>query len=212
MRPQLDDQGQVLKNKKFSVIRTSNFLAYPDDGPGANGGFRQEKAPESIRAWLDRHPFLMSQIDPWVFYAKNIRSDEPSLQEFCDRAAAIQSAEGPGTILLRFRRGGDDARIELICDKTADCLPTKYRIGTLREGLWVPWAEESCEWRKTGEIWFPAHQVTVGYVGKEFKPVRFFDLTVRNLRVNSAADVPDSVFAPGTMLRHDDAGTNRNPK
>ena len=118
-----------------------------------------EDAPESVQMW-HRRLSPMAQIDPWVFYAKNIRTDEADYQRFCESAAAIQSAEGQNTIVIRIRRGGDDARIELICDKTADCLPTKYRIGTLREGLWIPWAEESCEWRKTGEVWFPAHQVT----------------------------------------------------
>ena len=131
LKPPFDERGQPLKmeNRKLSVIRTKSFLAYTDDDPHDSAAFRREKAPENVRAWLNRLPSLMSQLDPWVFYAKNIRTDEPNLQAFCDKATAIQSAEGPGTILLRFRRGGDDARIELICDKMADCLSRSIGSG-----------------------------------------------------------------------------------
>jgi RNA polymerase sigma factor (sigma-70 family) len=198
--------------RAFRVIRTKDVLAYSDEDPIGRGTLHVEDAPASVQIWHQRLS-QMAQLDPWVFYAKNIRTDEPDYQRFCETAAAIQSAEGQSTIVIRMRRGGDDdARIELICDKAADCLPTKYRIGVIREGLWIPWAEESCEWRKTGEVWFPAHQVTIGYVGKNHKPVKFFDLTVRNIRVNGDADVPDSVFTPGSKLPRDGSAANRTTK
>ena len=165
---------EVASYKPFSVIRTTELVTYSDRLALSKQGFREEKPPENIRTWLNRDPFLMSRLDPAAVYAKNVRTDEPDLKEFCEKATAVQSAESQATIELRLRRD-DDVRMELTCDKAANGLPTKYRIGVIRNGLYVPWADERCEWRKTGDVWFPAHQVTIGYIGTQHKPVKFFD-------------------------------------
>jgi RNA polymerase sigma factor (sigma-70 family) len=206
-----DEQGRLLPSNqdrhRFDVIRTAKILAFATDDPLVRP--RDELAPESIKLWKDRYPLQLSPIDPLLFYAKNFRTDEPSFRKHCESLRAIQSAEGNGTILLRFRRD-DDAKIEIICDKAANCLPTRCRVGIDHKGTWRTWGEDSCEWRKTGEIWFPTHLVTTGYVGKHFKPVKFFDLTIRNLRANSDADVPDSIFEPRSKFPGYDAGETRN--
>jgi hypothetical protein len=209
--PQLDAQGQPLQKKLLSVIRTTDFIAYPDEDPRNTQGIHQEKAPSTIQAWLDRHPLVFSQLDPRVFYAKSVRNDEPLRQTLSQKPNAIRSAEGRDTIVMRLRRGDiEDAQIELIFDKKADCLPTSARFGIMREDQWIPWAENSCDWKKTGGVWFPAHQVEIGYVGKDRKPVKFFDLTVRDLRVNADADVPDSVFDPRSLVRGNGKSQNSN--
>jgi RNA polymerase sigma factor (sigma-70 family) len=204
LAPQLDENGQLLQKKSFSVIRTNELVATSDlfpQLPRNKEGIHREKPPATTRAWLDRHPFLLSQIDPWVFYAKNVRIDVPNLRTLGEKPNAIRSADGRDTIVMRLRRGDiEDAQTELIFDKKADCLPTSARFGIMREDRWIPWAEDSCEWKKTGGVWFPAHQVEIGYVGEVRKPVKFFDLTIRNLRVNADAVVPDSVFDPQTLL------------
>jgi hypothetical protein len=183
-----------MEDTTLSVIRTKELLAYSDNSPESKQGVREEQALKNVRLWQDRHPYLLTQLDPWLFYAKNIRTDEPNLQTFAEKATTIQSAEDQATILLRLRCGDDDARMELTCDKAADCVPTKYRLGTFRNGLWITWADELCEWRKTGDVWLPAHIVSIGYVGKNERPVKFVDLTVRNVGVNGDAVMPDSVF------------------
>jgi RNA polymerase sigma factor (sigma-70 family) len=200
LAPQLDTQGRPLETKPLSVIRTGELVATRDSHPRDEQGIHTEKPPETVGAWKDRHTYLLAQIDPWVFYAKSVRIDEPALQNGSEKPEVIRSEEDTDTIVIRLRRRGQvDARVEIVFDKRADCLPTHYRVGTTRDGRWIPWAETSCEWRKTGDVWFPAHQVEIGYVGKEHKPVKFFDLAVRNLRVNAEADVPDSVFDPKTL-------------
>jgi hypothetical protein len=196
------------------VIRTKDLVVATQDlGPRDKEGIHEEKTPATAQAWLDRHPFLLSQIDPWVFYAKDVRIDVPNLRTLGEKPNAIRSVDGRDTIVMRLRRGDiEDAQIELIFDKKADCLPTSARFGILREDRWIPWAEDSCEWKKTGGVWFPAHQVEIGYVGEVRKPVKFFDLTVRNLRVNADAVVPDSVFDPQTLLPGTDHGQSGKRK
>ena len=117
-------------------------------------------------------------------------------------AVSIRSAEGEGTIVLQLRREAQDARMEIVCDKKADCLPTHYRIGTYINGKWVTWTDESCDWRQTDGVWFPVHQTTEGYVGAKFTAVKFLDLTIRNLRANDKADVADSALDPALLFQY----------
>jgi RNA polymerase sigma factor (sigma-70 family) len=198
---QIDEHGRPRrsngKNLRFEVTRTPKLLTFSSQDVLGNPDVRALAAPTSIQIWKDRYPAQLSPLDPLVFYAKNFRTDEASFRKHCESLRSIQSAEGDSTILLRFRRD-DDARIEIICDKAADCLPTRWRIGRDDDGTWRTWGEDSCSWRKTGEIWFPAHQDTTGYVGKHFRPVKFFDLTIRNVRANADADMHDSIFKPGS--------------
>jgi RNA polymerase sigma factor (sigma-70 family) len=196
---QIDEQGRPLprnlKTFRFEVSRTPKIVTISDLDLFGNLDVRTQAAPESIQLWKERYSSQFSHLDPLVFYAKSFRTDERNFRAHCESMQAIQSAEGSGTIVLRFRRQ-DDAKIEIICNKAADCLPTRSRVGSDRRGEWVTWGEESCEWQKIDGAWFPAHQVATGYIGKAQAPVKFFEITIRNARFNDHADVPESIFEP----------------
>ncbi len=198
--PEIDPQGRELlwskKDRQSSVLRSKDTLTIAFERTPGQWRAVTADLPASASLWRDRYPGFVRQLDPLVFYAKWFRTDEANFRAHCESSRSIQSSEGDGTIVLRFRRAGDDARIEILCDKKADCLPTHYRIGIDLKGKWITWAEETCEWRQTDGVWFPVHQTSEGYTGPKFTPVKFFDLTVRNFHANEGAAVPDPGFDP----------------
>jgi RNA polymerase sigma factor (sigma-70 family) len=190
------------KTRRSVVIRTDRSLAFAFVDVGGQPEVRAQAAPASATLWERGYSGYMQQLDPLLFYAKWFRSHDQDFRAFCEALVSIQSAEGEGTIVLHLRREAQDARMEIVCDKKADCLPSHYRIGTYIKGKWVTWADESCDWRQTDGVWFPVHQTTEGYVGAKFTAIKFLDLTIHNLRANDKADVADSALDPALLFQY----------
>ena len=136
------------------------------------------------------------------------------MREVWENCRAIESEEKGGKVLLRFIHNSiNNGRGEVTCDQSADWLPVQHRAGDVRDGEWVVIVDQSTEWKKFSGVWYPSHQVKTAYYGSDLRPVKEFDLTVRNLRANGTANVPESVFSlsgmrvpdgtPGLDTRHD---------
>ena len=213
----VDPQGRLLpgegESMTFSVIRTEDMLAYMEN-QFLYGISLVVDAPPDRNDWGNLNRLRLSHLDPSVFYASNFRGFEPSsLRAFCESLRAIESEEKGDTILIRFIcNNANNGRVEIECDKSVAYLPVRSRGGDVREGKYVIIAEMSCEWRNTDQVWFPAHYVETSHFGFSGKPIKEFDLTVHNLRVNGAAEIPDNVFTLSTTAVPDGAGgtDNRN--
>ena len=185
--------------RKFSVIRTKDMLAYTEIHPTYGAFLVVDFPPSSYTDWTYRHPNQLTFIDPWVHYASIFRGVEPSLREFWEGRKSIESEESGGVIRLQFWRGNSKGRLEIYCDAAVDYLPVKVRGGDVQDNEFVVIAESDSEWRKADGIWYPAHYVQVAYQGADRRPLKQCDLTVRNLRLGSSAEVPDSAFTLNSM-------------
>ena len=84
--------------------------------------------------------------------------------------------------------------MEIICDKSCESLPVRWRYGDVQKGKKMTWGEESSEWKRTDGVWYPAHYVKIAFIGREMRPTKEYDLRVSNLRANTAAKIPAAVF------------------
>ncbi len=102
-------------------------------------------------------------------------------------------------MLLRFIHNNiNNGRGEVTCDQSADWLPVQHRAGDVRDGEWVVIVDLSTEWKKSSGVWYPSHYVKTAYWSNR-RPVKELDLTVRNLRANGDANVPESLFTLSGM-------------
>jgi hypothetical protein len=185
--------------ERLSVIRTKDMLAAPERNPVYGFFLVVDFPPASLSDWRFQHPALLTRLDPWVHYASNFRAAKPSLREFWEGCRTIEAEEAEGVVRLRFARADTNGRVDIYCDKAADYLPVRTLGGENRGKEFVVFTERSSEWGKTDGVWYPRRHVEVTYYGAERRPLRDYDLTIRNLRVNEAAVVPDSAFAVSTM-------------
>jgi peroxiredoxin len=156
--------------------------------------------PRSAEEWEFQYPFAaVSRVDPWLHYAEPFCHDRASLRAVLEKARAIESEEADGRILLRFFPAGNNARVEITCDRSVDWLPVRLRSGEAGDGQWSIIVEFANEWRKDSGVWYPMHHLKTAYYGRDRRPVREVDLTVRNLRVNGAVNLPDSAFTLSAM-------------
>ena len=201
----------VLKKPRvFSVLRTRDILAYTEQNPVYGLSLLVRKPPQSAEDWKNLTAWAAARdLDPWLHYAQPFLTDQKLLREFWENCARIESEEQKnGTILLRFLRAGDSdgGRVEIECDRAVDCLPVRVRAGDMRDGKWVVFVDRSHVWGNVDGVWYPSRIVKTAFLGADRRPVKEFDLTIRNARANVAAIVPDSVFTLSGMKIPDGTG------
>ncbi len=199
----LDEDGRrslYKRRRVFSVVRSTEMLAYTQND--ATWGLRLtvEKPPASADDWERQHAFApMPQLDPWLHYAVPFCQDRAKLREYWEHCGTIESEESGGKVVLRFVRVNGGWRNEITCDQSADWLPVRLRAGSMQQGHWKVFLDQSSEWRKMSGVWYPVHQVKMSYMGVNLTPVKEIDLTVKNLRANGAVNLPDSAFSLSAM-------------
>ncbi len=190
----------VLKKPKiYSVLRTQDMLAYTEDNAAYGLVLTVVKPPQSSETWRYSYPFAKStRLDPWLHYAMPFLADQKMLREVWGKCRKIESEESNGKALLRFfyEKGG---RAEVTCAQDADWLPVRFRAGDVQDGKWMNAVQTIRLWRHVDDVWYPSHVLETAYYGIDGHPVKEFDLTVRNLRVNGAAHAPDSAFTLSGM-------------
>ncbi len=189
----------VKRPKVYSVVRSRDMLAYTNEDLNWGLSLKVMKPPASAEDWQAQSVAPLRRLDPWLHYAQPFCQDRARLREFWENCRAIESEEAGGKVLLRFLRADNGGRVEVTCDRDADWLPVRLRGGQMREGQWIVFGEVTDEWRKVSGVWYPSRHVEMGYYGSDRKPVKEFDLTVRNLRANGAVNLPDSAFTLGAM-------------
>ena len=188
------------KPKVQSVVRSHDMLAYTEQNPVWGLFLTVVKPPGSAEEWEYQTAFAPHRhLDPWLHYAQPFVADQQKLRDFWENCRAIESEEAGGKVLLRFLRADTGGRVEVICDQAADWLPVRLRGGQMRENKWIVFVELTNEWRKVSGVWYPNRFVKTSYFGIDHRPVKEIDLTVRNLRANGAANVPESVFSLSAM-------------
>jgi hypothetical protein len=200
-------QGREFLEKtpgSFSVIRNKDMAAHTEINPTWGRNLVVDFPPPSLGTWVHNHDAPMRELDPWAHYADNFRGFP--LQEFWESCRAIESKETGNLILLRFLGKDGRGRTEIYCDKNADYLPVKTRAGPIADGEFIVAGEVLNEWGQSDGVWYPLHYLHIGYWGSDRKPVKEYDLTVRNLKVNEAARVPDDVFTLSSMALPDGSG------
>jgi RNA polymerase sigma factor (sigma-70 family) len=183
-----------------SVVRSQDMLAHTEQNAAYGLVFTVVKPPRSAEEWEHQNPFApRKHLDPWLHYARPFCADRKQLREFLENCRAIESEESGGKVLLRFLLANNKARVEVTCDESADWLPVRLRTSDMRDGKWNVIFDLSSEWRKISGVWYPIHQVKTVYYRIDLRTVKEIDLTVRNLRANGAAKVPESVFTLSAM-------------
>ncbi|MGC8642725.1 MAG: hypothetical protein ACP5XB_22940, partial [Isosphaeraceae bacterium] len=183
---------------KFGVIRTKEMLAHTEIHVYFGAFLVVDFPPTTIGDWKYHHTFQIPILDPWVHYASNFRIDSPSLREFW-QTCRIESEESKGVIQLRVFRTDSPGRGDIYCDRASDYLPVRARSGEMRGKEFNVIVETATEWLRTDGVWYPSHFVQTAYMGADRRSRKEWDLTVRNLRVGAAADVPNSAFSLDTL-------------
>jgi hypothetical protein len=183
------------KPKWYSVVRSRDMLAYTEEHAVYGFFLTIVKPPQSAEEWERQNPFApLKSLDPWLHYAEPFCTDPRSLRGFLESCRAIESEEAGGKVLLRLLRADGGWRVEITCDEAADWLPVRVRSGDLRDGKWLIAGDLSSEWKRVSGVWYPCHYVKTAYYGGDHRPVQETDLTVRDVRANGAAMVPESAF------------------
>jgi RNA polymerase sigma factor (sigma-70 family) len=199
----LDTDGRRSLYKRpraYSVVRSGDMVAYTHQNPAYGLYLTVEKPPRSAEDWESQYPFAgVRRLDPWLHFAEPFCQDRAKLREILENARAIESEEVDGRALLRFFPAGNNARVEITCDRAADWLPVRLRAGDVRDGRWTIFVELTNEWRKQSGVWYPIRHVKTAYYGADLRPVKEIDLIVRNLRANGAVNLPDSAFTLSAM-------------
>ena len=182
-----------------SVVRSTEMFAFTAQDRTWGLFLTVENPPRSVSEWQHGGHAQLRYLDPLLHYAEPFCQDASQLRELAGKCSAIESEEADGKVLLRFLRADNNFRLEVTCDEVADWLPTQLRSGQVRDGKWLVIVEKKCQWQNLSSVWYPIRQVKTSYFGTDSKPVQEIDLTVRNLRVNGAASLPDSVFTLSAM-------------
>jgi len=194
--------GQKLifkKPKVYSVVRSREMLAYTEENAAWGLYLTVVKPPQTAEEWEYQSHALLRHLDPWLHYAQPFCADRNRLRDFWENCRAIESEEQGGKLLLRFLRADNSARVEVTCVEAADWLPVRVRAGDMRDGKWIVFVDMANQWKKTSGVWYPSHLTKMAYMGIDLRPVKEIDLTVRNLRANGAANVPESIFTLSAM-------------
>ena len=198
----LDPEGRKSIYKRprvYSVVRSRDMLAYTEQNPVYGLWLTVVKPPQSAEEWEYQSPAPQRRLDPWLHYAKPFCTNRSKLREYWETCRAIESEEAEGRVLLRFIFAEDRGRLEVTCDRAADWLPVRHRSGPIGDGKWNVIVDQTNEWQKLSGVWYPVHQVKMVNFGGDHRPVKELDLTVRNLKANGAANLPDSAFTLSAM-------------
>ena len=182
-----------------SVVRSRDMFAYTGQDTTWGLLLSVKNPPRSVAEWEQGGEAQLRYLDPLLHYAEPFCQDGAQLRQIVESCRAVESEETDGKVLLRFLRDDNNFRMEIICDKAADWLPTSLRSGQVRDGKWLVFVELKRDWQKLSAVWYPTHQGKTSYFGVDMKPVKEVDLSIRNLRVNGAVNLPDSVFSLGGM-------------
>jgi peroxiredoxin len=203
--PQLQNIGpnglefRFKRPKVYSVLRSRDVLAYTEENEVQGLYLTVVEPPGSAGDWERRGGAPLRRLDPWLHYAEPFCQDRATLRKFWENCRAIESEEEGGTVLLRFIRADNSGRVEITCDRSSDWLPVRLRAGETRDDRWIVYLDQANEWRKVSGVWYPGHRVKTAFFGRDRRPVKEFDLTVRNLRANGAVKLSDSAFTPSAM-------------
>ena len=182
-----------------SVVRSRDMFAYTAQDRTWGLMLTVTKPPSSVEEWQAGGNAQLRYLDPLLHYAEPFCQDRARFRELAVSCRAIESEEADGKVLLRFLRADNNFRMEVTCDKAAEWLPTRLLSGEMRGGKWLIWIDLQRQWQNHSAVWYPTHQVKVSNFGVDLRPVREVDLTVKNLRVNASASLPDSVFTLSGM-------------
>ncbi len=187
------------KPKVYSVVRTREILAYTEENSAWGLFLTVTKPPQSDEEWEYKSPAYHRKLDPWLHYAQPLCTHKGQLRDFWEHCSAIESEEASGKVVLKFVRLQPSWRLEITCSAANDWLPESLRGGEVKDGKWSPSFINTDEWQRLSGVWYPVHHVEIRGMGIDNRPVKEIDLTVRNLRTNAAADVPESVFTLSAM-------------
>ncbi len=182
-----------------SVVRSREMFAYTALDRTWGLFLAVINPPRSVSEWQQGGHAQLRYLDPLLHYAEPFCQDAAQLRELAGKCSAIESEEADGKVLLRFLRADNNFRMEVTCDEAADWLPTQLRSGQVRDGNWLVIVEIKRQWQNLSAVWYPIRQFKTSYFGADSKPVKEIDLTIRNLRVNAAANLPDSAFTLSAM-------------
>ncbi len=186
--------------KVYSVVRSRDMLAYTGEDMLYGFLLTVVKPPRSAEEWEYQSPFVpLRHLDPWLYYAGPFCTNRDVLRGWWEKCRTIESEEGGGKVLLRFLHAESGGRLEVTCEEATDWLPVHLRAGPMQDGKWMVVEDVNSEWKKLSGVWYPGHYVKTAYYGIDHRPVKEIDLTVRNLRANGAAKVPESVFTLSAM-------------
>jgi RNA polymerase sigma factor (sigma-70 family) len=181
-----------------SVVRSRDMFAYTQQD-STWGLLLTVTDPPSVAEWEGGGLSQLRYLDPLLHYSQPFCQGSARLRQLAESCRTIESEEAEGKVLLRFLRADNDFRVEITCDKAVDWLPTRSRSGQVRDGKWVVTLELERKWQRFSAVWYPVYQVTKSYFGVPARLAEEIDLTIRNVRVNAAVNLPDSVFTLDAM-------------